>query len=304
MKRILIIGYSNDSTINYFLSHISKCDCDFHFIDLHELYTAENLELVNYEQMLLIGRSKYKLKDYLGIYQRLMHPTQAEEYLISNEIANSRFNLLKQWLILFQGNLVNPFFSGWENSSKILQSYLMLKQSKAPIPLSLATSNKKAAKEFIESHKRQVIYKSNSCIRSIVNSFTREELNKLDNLRYCPSLLQKQVIGSDVRIHSVGSKMFAVKILTDAVDYRYHTSQGSFKKMTPLINIPDRIKHFVLDYTTKRNIIIAGFDFKVSKNGKWYCLEMNPMPGYDGYDEVLEGVISNSLLNFLLSNEV
>lgn len=301
MKKVLIIGYSNDSTISFFLSQISNYECNYDFLDLHHYYTSENLEIVCENESMILGDKEINLNSYSGVYQRLMHPSQSEEYMIENQIAISRYYLLKKWLIIFRGNLINSFFSGWENSSKLLQSYLMTKYGDATIPQSLSTSNEESAINFMRKDNKQIIYKSNSSIRSIVNKLDNSMYSKINSLKYCPSLFQKLIVGYDVRIHSVGSELFGVKIFTDAVDYRYHKNQGTFKTMTPYFKIPDKVKSFINRYTKSRGIIFAGFDFKISDTNDWYCLEMNPMPGYDGYDEVLNGSISKNLIKYLIN---
>ncbi|MFC7646021.1 hypothetical protein ACFQX6_39555 [Streptosporangium lutulentum] len=43
----------------------------------------------------------------------------------------------------------------------------------------------------------------------------------------------------------------------------------------------------------------AGWDFKRDPQGVHWCLEVNPMPGYDWYDRRAGGAISESLVGLL-----
>ena len=116
-----------------------------------------------------------------------------------------------------------------------------------------------------------------------------------------PSLFQKRINGPDVRIHVVGSNIFAIKITFKGVDYRF---PGRFEKgLYGNINIPINIQINCFDYCNTNMLSFAGFDFKICNDtGIWYVLEANPMPGYDMYDRRLGGAISSSLLSLLSSD--
>ncbi len=48
------------------------------------------------------------------------------------------------------------------------------------------------------------------------------------------------------------------------------------------------------------DLTFSGIDFVLSEvDGEYYCLEVNPMPGYHGYDLTLQGAISRSLCALL-----
>jgi hypothetical protein len=42
-----------------------------------------------------------------------------------------------------------------------------------------------------------------------------------------------------------------------------------------------------------------GWDFKVDRTGRYWCLECNTTPGYSYYDRVCEGAISDALIEVL-----
>jgi D-alanine-D-alanine ligase-like ATP-grasp enzyme len=43
----------------------------------------------------------------------------------------------------------------------------------------------------------------------------------------------------------------------------------------------------------------TGWDFKIDAAGQYWCLEVNPMPGYGCYDRRCDGAISTELLRYL-----
>src|SRR5204862_5479152 len=101
-----------------------------------------------------------------------------------------------------------------------------------------------------------------------------------------------------VRIHVVGSELFAERIISESVDYRFH--RGRISNAYCHSDVSHEIRHSCLKYCSARGLLFAGFDFKLDqKNGEWYVLEVNPRPGYESYDRRQGGRISRALL-FLL----
>ena len=46
-------------------------------------------------------------------------------------------------------------------------------------------------------------------------------------MRNCPTQFQEYVEGIDLRVHTVGSEIFATEVQSDADDYRYAHREGS-----------------------------------------------------------------------------
>src|SRR5262249_31952369 len=111
-------------------------------------------------------------------------------------------------------------------------------------------------------------------------------------------MFQKEVIGYDVRVHVLAEKAFAVRIDSNAVDYRYYHRQGTYASRRKMA-LPDDIAQACVEAVRERGLTLAGIDFKVDRNGIWWCLEINPMPSFESYDVVLGGVIAKTLLSFL-----
>ena len=49
------------------------------------------------------------------------------------------------------------------------------------------------------------------------------------------------------------------------------------------------------------DLTLAGFDFRVTKDGRWYCLEVNPMPTFLPYETATGQPIGNAVLDALLA---
>jgi hypothetical protein len=180
--------------------------------------------------------------------------------------------------------------------SKPLQAH-RLQEHGFSIPPSLSTSVPEDYRSFREG--KELIYKSNSAERSIVDRVDRVEADRLAFLPACPVLFQHLIRGRDVRVHVIGGAAFPVLIESDAVDYRYAKRQGAVARMQPLRDLPAEIRDRCPAFSRSCGLDLAGFDFKITPEDRWYCLEMNPAPGFEGYDRVLGGTIARRLLEHL-----
>jgi hypothetical protein len=87
------------------------------------------------------------------------------------------------------------------------------------VPRTLVTMVPAEACMFYDECQGRVIYKSISAERSIVKPLMPEDFPRLEQIRYCPVQLQETIPGTDLRIHTVGDRLFATEVLSDGVDY-------------------------------------------------------------------------------------
>jgi glutathione synthase/RimK-type ligase-like ATP-grasp enzyme len=171
--------------------------------------------------------------------------------------------------------IVNRPVAGGSNHSKPYQSTLIAEAAIA-VPDTLVTSDRLAAREFAERHGR-VVYKSISGVRSIVAEVS--DVAELDRIGHGPVQLQQFVAGLDVRVHVVGSQLFATSVASDATDYRY----GGDVVMAP-VEIPEPLGRRLVELTASMGLLVAGIDLRRTPAGDWYCFEVNPSPGFTYYE--------------------
>ena len=123
------------------------------------------------------------------------------------------------WLDLADTLVVNRPHSMRSNSSKPFQSQLIADAGFA-VPDTLVSNDPDEVRAFAALHGR-VIFKSTSGIRSIVRELDAEHLARLEGVRALPTQFQAYIEGVDRRVHVVGEEVFATKMDTDAIDYRY-----------------------------------------------------------------------------------
>jgi hypothetical protein len=193
--------------------------------------------------------------------------------------------------------VVNRLGGGWSNASKPYQS-LIVRQCGLMTPSTLVTNDPQAAYRFYESCHGEVIYKSLSGIRSIVRRLGTEQLTRLSLLRHGPAQFQAFIPGDNVRVHTVGDQVFATRVRSAAVDYRYARKEGLDVNMEPT-SLPPAVEESCLRLARHLDLPFAGIDLKESPNGDYYCFEINPSPGFLYYEQHSRQPISLALANLL-----
>lgn len=166
-------------------------------------------------------------------------------------------------------------------------------------PATLITSDPDAVLEFVARHRR-VVYKSISGVRSIVTAYDGAvDRARLGRLRWCPVQFQEQVCGPDVRVHVVGEDVFAAVVDSDAVDYRYARAQVGRDARLRAHRLPDDVAARCVALAADLDLPFAGVDLKLAPDGRVFCFEVNPSPGFSWYEQEAGLPISAALARWL-----
>jgi glutathione synthase/RimK-type ligase-like ATP-grasp enzyme len=187
--------------------------------------------------------------------------------------------------------------AGISNGSKPYQQQIIAQHGFA-VPRTLVTTVPEEARQFYEVCDGRVIYKSVSAVRSIVTRLTTPDLERLDQLRGCPTQFQEYIPGVDIRVHTVGDRLFASEIVTDATDYRYAGRQGAAREMRPA-ELPAEIEARCRRLSRSLGLALAGIDLRRSPDGQYYCFEANPAPQFDFYQLQTQQRIGEALVDLL-----
>jgi glutathione synthase/RimK-type ligase-like ATP-grasp enzyme len=178
--------------------------------------------------------------------------------------------------------VVNRPAAGRSNHSKPYQCTL-LAAAGMHTPDTLVTTDPSAAREFLNRHRR-IVYKSISGVRSIVAAVDAVDADDLDSIGHGPVQLQEWIDGLDVRVHVVGKQLFATAVQSDATDYRYGARDGQPTVLTAC-HVPQRLGERLVVVTRSMGLLVAGIDLRRTASGDWYCLEVNPSPGFTFYED-------------------
>ncbi len=189
---------------------------------------------------------------------------------------------LQAWVEVTPALVINRPSAMASNSSKPYQAAL-IRAAGFDVPDTLVTTDPNAALEFRDLHE-SVIYKSTSGVRSIVSRLGLVQQQRFADICNCPTQFQQYIAGTDFRVHVVGNRVFASEIVTEAEDYRYAARSGhsigirAYALETELVERCRRL-------ATALDLPFAGIDLRRTQEGRWYCFEVNPSPGFTFYQE-------------------
>jgi hypothetical protein len=248
-----------------------------------------------------IGPHSYMLNSFTGIYYRAMDfSTLPEAKELSMQPAtyshySQMFDLMNQWIETATCHVVNKGFAMSSNSSKPYQ--LSLIQHFFAVPETLLTNEISAVQQFKNTN-TDIIYKSASSVRSIVRSINNEEQISWQKIKYCPTLFQKKLNGHNYRVHVVGTEVFAIKVESPTVDYRYSSKEGEETKLIP-VELEKGIAKKCIALAKALDLPFAGIDLFETYDGQWYCFEVNPSPGFSYFENQTGQPIAKAIAKYL-----
>ncbi len=190
--------------------------------------------------------------------------------------------------------VVNRPYSGRSNGTKPFQMKL-LEDAGFHVPKWLTTNDEAVAREFANQCPDGVVYKACSGLRSRVRILNDSLMERFRN-GTTPVVLQEYIKGRDIRVHTINKKAFPTEAVSHGIDYRFDTEGNKFE----IAQIPTNIERLCHKMAEKENLVIAGFDFRATEQGKWYCLEVNPVPTFLPYEMATGQAIGNEILDFFL----
>jgi glutathione synthase/RimK-type ligase-like ATP-grasp enzyme len=199
------------------------------------------------------------------------------------------------WADISHAHVVNRPFAMAANNSKPYQLQLIAKCG-FRVPDTLVSTDEAAVRRFLERH-RKVIFKSVSGIRSIVSSINSGEFDFTD-VANCPTQFQEYIPGVDVRVHVAGESTIATLIRSGVDDYRYASRSGAEVAMEPL-QLPADVDEACRRMVRGMGLYLGGIDLRLTPDGRWYCLEVNPSPGFTYFEGVTGQPIAAAVANLL-----
>jgi glutathione synthase/RimK-type ligase-like ATP-grasp enzyme len=300
---ILVCGLSDEAPIKMVLQSLQKMGADFLMLD--QMLLTEQVQLRwqladgGIKGQLKVGDRIVDVQEIRSVYHRFMNPEDISDSHNSQKDISKARSILRALMDLFDilpARIVNQRRPMMSNNSKPYQT-LLIRQAGFAIPETFITNDPGSLIAFASSN-GPLIYKSISSVRSIVAPFDESSITKIETLRNLPTQFQKKIDGFNVRVHVIGHRLFATKISTSAVDYRYASQEGCPMTFKPFELNVDLHKQ-CLRLAQICQLSFAGIDLIVSP-GKVYCLEVNPSPGYSYYQNVTGQPISDALAEYLV----
>lgn len=239
---------------------------------------------------LCVGRRTIRLEDVDAVYLRIMGGT-----------ATVRDRMVMASLLEFVEGLpvlvVNRRQPSCTNMSKPYQQQLIA-QYGFEVPRTLVTMVPEEARTFYDECHGRVIYKSISADRSIVRPLMPDDFPRLEQIRYCPVQLQEMIPGVDLRIHTVGERLFATEVSSDGTDYRYAARENKQRTMRA-VELEEDLQARCLNLTNGLGLSMSGIDLRRTPDGKYYCFEVNTSPGFTFFENHTGQRIGDALADLL-----
>jgi hypothetical protein len=247
----------------------------------------------------------YPLESFRSIYTRMMDDRYLPE--LEDEPEGSPLRLqcrgfhdaLIRWMEIAPQLVINRIAAMSSNISKPYQTQL-IRQHGLAIPETLITNDPARVREFYERHGK-VIYKSISAARSIVQTLTGADFERMEHIRWCPTQFQAFVEGTNVRVHVVGEEVFATAVNSDATDYRYAAQQSGKDAELREVELSDELSGQCVRLSQSMGLAFSGIDLKVTSADEVFCFEVNPSPAFSYYElntgQPIAAAVARCLMN-------
>lgn len=192
--------------------------------------------------------------------------------------------------------VVNPPSAGRSNGAKPLHMAKLARHG-FEIPDWLVVNDPAAVDRFLGACPEGAVVKASSGLRSHVRLADADFLARVAE-GTTPAVLQRFVPGHEVRVHVVGQSVFGARIDSSDVDYRFSGEHVRYREE----EVPDDIAQRCIDAAAREGLVLAGLDFRVDPAGRWWCLEMNPVPTFLPYEASTGLAIGDAIVNHLLDS--
>ena len=303
---ILLCGIPSETSLAIAVREVERSGVD-HVVFNQRQFASMALEFElaggEVDGELRVGDSVYPLARFSGVYTRLMDdrflPELRDEPADSPLRAHCRrlHETLTRWFEIAPGRVVNRSRPQGSNGSKPYQAQLIARHGFS-VPETLITNEPELVRDFVAAHPR-VIYKSISGVRSIVQTFGEDDLERLELIRWCPVQFQAHVPGTDVRAHVIGEEVIATAVSSEATDYRYAARQSGRGAEMRAMTLPDEVAERCVELAADLELPFAGIDLRITPEDEVFCFEVNPSPAYSYYESITGQPLGRTLARYL-----
>lgn len=293
---IALVGDTRDLTLQYVGWRARRRGCDVLELDESALGESWHFDLAarGHGDVTVRGRS-HPLDALAGVAAR-MHPWPRLRGSRRLSLAASAFARSERRSGIYAllsgvpGVVANRPWAGRSNGSKPLHMQELSAWGFA-VPPWIATNDADLAADFVTRSPAGAVFKSVSGLRSRV-AMADGKLRRTMREGTAPVVIQEYVPGGETRVHVVNERLFGTRVTSRHVDYRYGHG-GSFARA----RIPTAVAELCVGFAQAQDLEIAGFDFRVARDGRWFCLEANPLPTFLPYELATGQPIADALLD-------
>ena len=296
---VLICANPSEAVTAFFCSRLKILRIDHRILNLRftrEMFSIES-SVRDGRPSGLISSADWRVSfdDLTGVFFRNVPDDEAENTV--HEPCPRIDPLIAAVLNSLPCRTANRPAATYSNWSKPYQA-LIIRRCNFKVPKTLITNDLAAARTFYAECNGDVISKSISALRSIVQPISEGDLKPLPAMQHRPTQFQEYLPGDNIRVHVIGESLFAVRIQSKAVDYRYAGREGYARTMVPT-TLPEDVETKCIRLTKELGLTMSGIDLKETPAGEYYCFEVNTSPAFPFYEPLARPVVADALAEFL-----
>ena len=147
------------------------------------------------------------------------------------------------------------------------------------IPETLMTSDPDMVQSFYDSCDGDVVYKQFLALPDAWRETRRLEIGAIradDNLRLCPVIFQRRIAAvADLRVIIIGEAVFAASVAVDRLAYDVDVRMNLDAQYVPHV-LPSALEQRLLAFMRKLGIVYGAIDMRLTNDGRYIFLEVNP----------------------------
>jgi glutathione synthase/RimK-type ligase-like ATP-grasp enzyme len=299
---ILLWGHLEDEPMAMALAALERAGAEFFFLDHRKIFSSDvESEFgggVPGRCTVTDGSSSVDLAAVRAAYVRgfnfLDHEEtqdRARDDPLILRAAAFEMQLLA-WLDASEALVINRAEPSATNGSKPYQLTVIRKVGLG-IPETFISNDAAGVRKFL-SDNPDSIYKSISGVRSIVRRVSDPHRGFIDDVNWCPTLFQRVVPGTNYRVHVVNDQVFAARINSSDLDYRYGQTTMAADEL------PDQVAQKCIRLSSMLGLPFTGIDLMRTPDDEWYCFEVNPSPAFSYFEKGSGLPIGAALARFLM----
>ena len=171
------------------------------------------------------------------------------------------------------GNMVINEFSTYADHDTKAQFYEKMRVQRFPVPETLTTNDPARVREFIASH-TEVVVKPSVGVGS-TRSFLAQDMDRLDQVRFCPVMMQERIRGDTLRVNIVGdSVVLTLRVMGSRENTDSRTAPRGFEP----VKLPDEEEARIVRANRALGLHYSAWDIIESDDGRYVYLDCNPGP--------------------------
>lgn len=308
--KLLFITNRDDISIDYLLLTIVNKGIPYLRLNSEDITHCDISYTIEQPPIIHIKDICYSLSHVSSVYFRRA-PTVFEPPLNVEDgqyLNRERKEFFEGLYLNLNCKWINPIFSTYIAERKVHQLHVANSVG-FKTPNTLLTNSPLKANDFLESFENCIIkpishglqVTSETSFSIYTSNFKKSSFIDGDQRFESPILLQKRIIGTDIRAVVINDNIFCVEIIKDnpeEIDWRKPTIN---KKYIPHF-LPSKVKDSIIHLHKRLDLIYSSIDFIKTADNEYVFLETNPAGEWVWLERECKLPISDTLISYMVES--